>query len=44
MDRDDLEVFFETRLEQVVLVGSAGMVVRQANGYKSCGGDEKDAE
>ena len=33
--REDLEVFFNTRPERVVLVGSDGMVVRQADGIKA---------
>ena len=33
--REDLEVFVNTRPERVVLVGSDGMVVRQADGIKA---------
>ena len=34
--REDLEVFFNTRPERVVLVGSDGMVVRQEDGLEAC--------
>ena len=34
--REDLEVFFNTWPERVVLVGSDGMVVRQEDGLEAC--------
>ena len=34
--REGLEVFFNTRPERVVLVGSDGMVVRQEDGLEAC--------